>query len=97
MLDYLEMLSQKVVAGCNKIYCSSDVIESAFGKFKQKINPKSSQAMSEFVLTLASIGSAYNEEEIKNAMEKTKQEDINNWREKSPSLAQQRKEIFDEK
>lgn len=97
VLDYLEMLSQKVVAGCNKIYCSSDVIESAFGKFKQKINPKSSQAMSEFVLTLASIGSAYNEEEIKNAMEKTKQEDINNWREKSPSLAQQRKEIFDEK
>lgn len=97
VLAYLEVLSEKVVTRYHSVYCSSDVIESAFGKFKQKINPKSSQAMSEFVLTLASIGSDYNEEEIKNAMENTKEKDIRNWRKKAPSLAQQRKEIFDEK
>ena len=96
-LAYLEVLSEKVMTQYHKIYCSSDVIESAFGKFKQKINPKSSQAMSEFVLTLASIGSDYNEEEIKKAMENTKEKDIRNWRKKAPSLAQQRKEIFGKK
>lgn len=96
-LAYLEVLAEKVMTQHHRIYCSSDVIESAFGKFKQKINPKSSQAMSEFVLTLASIGSDYSEEEIKKAMENTKEEDIRNWRKKAPSLAQQRKEIFDEK
>lgn len=96
-LIYLEQLLERGMKEYDKIYCSSDIIESAFGKFKQKVNPKSTHAISEFVLTLASIGSDYNEEEIKKALENTKNEDIKNWREKAPSLAQQRKKIFGKK
>lgn len=64
------IFKQKTAEYLAKIYCSSDSIESAFGKLKQKINrtaepPHSQQQMTVFVLSLASIGSAYLEQEIK--------------------------------
>ncbi len=66
------------------IHCSSDSIESAFGKLKQKINPKSSRQLTVFVLTLASIGSAYSVEEVKKGLETIKEKDRKNYRKSPP-------------
>ncbi len=70
------------------ILCSSDSIESAFAQLKQNINwsaesPHSSRQMTVFVLTLASIGSAYSEQEAKKALETVKEKDLKNYRPQS--------------
>ena len=79
-MDYLGILSAKKPKEQEKLYCSSDIIESAFGKLKQKINPHSPQKMTVFVLTLASIGSAYSIEEVKKGLETVKEKDLKNYR-----------------
>ena len=83
-LDYLAILEAKKPKEIAKIHCSSDSIESAFGKLKQKIDPNSSRQMTVFVLTLASIGSTYSEEEVKKGLETVKEKDLKNYRKKSP-------------
>jgi hypothetical protein len=80
-LAVLEAKKPKEVA---KIHCSSDSIESAFGKLKQKINPNANSQMTVFVLTLSSIGSAYSEQEVKKALETVKEKDLKNYRKKPP-------------
>lgn len=72
--NYLETLSQKI-ADKENIVCCSDVIESAFGKLKQKLS-KSSAALTCFIFTLASIGGKYQSEEVKNALETVKQKEV---------------------
>jgi hypothetical protein len=83
-LDYLAILKAKKPKELANIHCSSDSIESAFGKLKQKINPKSTRQMTVFVLTLASIGSAYSEEEVKKGLEMVKEKDLKNYRKSPP-------------
>lgn len=82
--EYLDILAVKKPENLLKIHCSSDSIESAFGKLKQKINPNSSRQMTVFVLTLASIGSAYSEEEVKKGLEMVKEKDLKNYRKSPP-------------
>ncbi len=74
VLDYLSDLSGKM-AGKDKLYCCSDVIESAFGKLKQKL-PKNSDAMTSFIFTLASIGGHYQSDEVRDALESIREKDI---------------------
>jgi len=83
-LDYLAILEAKKPKEIDKIHCCSDSIESAFGKLKQKINPNSSRQMTVFVLTLASIGSAYSVEEVKKGLEMVKEKDLKNYRKSPP-------------
>jgi len=64
-LEYLSKLTDIKIENVETLYCCADIIESAFGKFKQKINPKSTHTISEFVLTLAKT---YQEEEIRDAL-----------------------------
>lgn len=78
-LEYLGILAAKKPKNLAKIHCSSDSIESAFGKLKQKINPASSRQMTVFVLTLSSIGSAYSVEEVKKGLETVKEKDLKNY------------------
>jgi ABC-type amino acid transport system permease subunit len=56
---------------------------------QQKINriaepPKSHRQMTVFVLTLASIGSAYSVEEVKNGLETVKEKDLKNYQKSPP-------------
>ena len=67
-------LSEKIVDK-EKIVCCADVIESAFGKLKQKLS-KNSAALTCFIFTLASIGGKYQSEEVKNALETVKQNEV---------------------
>ncbi|TAG46791.1 MAG: hypothetical protein EAZ31_00005 [Cytophagia bacterium] len=82
--EYLDVLAAKKPKELAKIHCSSDSIESAFGKLKQKINPKSNRQMTVFVLTLSCIGSAYSEKEVKKALETVKEKDLKNYRKNPP-------------
>lgn len=74
VLNYLKILSEKI-EDKEKIVCCSDVIESAFGKLKQKLS-KNSAALTCFIFTLASIGGKYQNEEVKNALETIKQREV---------------------
>jgi len=89
VLNYLKILSEKI-ANKENLVCCSDVIESAFGKLKQKLS-KSSAALTCFIFTLASIGGKYQAEEVKNALETIKDRDVK----KRPQKAQKRTELVE--
>lgn len=67
---YLKELSDKI-GEKQYLYCCSDVIESAFGKLKQKL-PKNSSSLTSFIFSLASIGGHYEIDETLNALETIK-------------------------
>jgi hypothetical protein len=93
--DYLNSLSPLLKNG-KTILCCSDIIESYFGKFKNKINPKSPNGMTEFVLTIANFGVPFEKEEIKEALEKVKCIDMKSWVKNKASLTQQKQKIFEQ-
>lgn len=78
---YLHEISQKcALLNMTTCLCSSDVIESYFGKFKQKINPSNKNQLSEFVLTLANFGKNFDFQEVKNALENVKIVDLKEYK-----------------
>lgn len=78
---YLQEISQKcTLLKMTNCLCSSDVIESYFGKFKQKINPSNKNHLSEFVLTLANFGKDFDHQEVKNALENVKIVDLKDYK-----------------
>jgi hypothetical protein len=67
---YLEELTHKMLqTGQDNIICSSDIIESFFGKFKEKTNAKGHQKLTEFVFIIANFSNNFNTDEIKKALE----------------------------
>lgn len=54
------------------LLCSSDIIESYFGKFKTKINPNGRSGMTEFIFTIATFGKQFSPKETKSALETIK-------------------------
>jgi hypothetical protein len=75
--DYLENLSQKRnELSQDHLLCSSDIIESYFGKFKYKTNPNSRSGLTEFIFTMANFSGNFSENEIKNALEQIKIKDL---------------------
>lgn len=91
--SYLTTLSS-LTAPEETLVCCSDIIESYFGKFKQKINPNSPHSMTEFVLTIANFAGAFNKQEIKEALEQITCKDLSKWNKNDASLAKKRKKIF---
>jgi len=69
-LDNLECKSKELNE--EFILCSSDIIESHFGKFKAKVNTSSRSGLTEFVFTIATFGKSFSIEETQNALEKVK-------------------------
>jgi len=81
--DYLENLSQKSTQLSQKyLLCSSDIIESFFGKFKQKINRNSRSGLTEFIFTMANFSGNFTQNEIKNALENVKIKDLKQVKQK---------------
>ena len=58
------------------LLCSSDIIESYFGKFKTKINPNSRSGLTEFIFTIATFGKRFSVQETKKALENVKCKDL---------------------
>jgi hypothetical protein len=79
------------------IFCCSDIIESTFGKFKNKININSPFGMTEFVLTIANFGKDFSKKEIKSALEDVTLEKIKDWRPKENSIVKNKWSIFGKK
>ncbi len=75
--DYLENLVQKsYLLEEEKLLCSSDIIESYFGKFKNKININSTNGLTEFVFTIATFGKPFAKEDVKKALESVRCDDL---------------------
>jgi len=75
----------------DQIICSSDIIESMFGKFKYNTSKSPNGAITEGCLSVANYGKKFEIIEIKNAMEQTKIVDIEKWREDNLPLSMQQK------
>ena len=91
LLDYLERNKLKL-PDLEKIICSSDIIESTFGKFKYNTSKNPNGAITEGCLSVANYGKNFEINEIKNAMEETRIVDIKKWREENlPVSIQQKK------
>lgn len=81
ILEYLENLTQKAFyLGEKSILCSSDIIESFFGKFKQKINPNCPHKLTEFMFTIANFSGNFNEDEIQKALENVQIKDLKKYK-----------------
>jgi hypothetical protein len=86
VLAYIDQIAQKCeVLKIQSCVCSSDIIESYFGKFKQKINPNNKNKLSEFVLTLANFGKDFDYEEVKKALEEVEMKDLKNYKKNNKS------------
>lgn len=74
---YLENLTQKSqILGQTHLLCSSDIIESYFGKFKTKINGNNRSGLTEFIFTIANFSQPFSVQEVKSALEKVKLKDL---------------------
>jgi len=61
------------------ISCSSDIIESSFGKYKNYISDNPMIGITNLSLSLSAFTCQLTENEIKKALEKIKIVDINEW------------------
>jgi len=78
ILDYLgETLKQ--LPDEEKILCTSDIIESCFGKYKNYMSQNSMAGITDLSLCLASFTSKLDPEELKKGLENTRMEEIKKW------------------
>jgi hypothetical protein len=76
--DYLENTVQSVGMS-TRILCSSDILESSFGKYKNYISDNISVGITDLSLCIAAFGSKLEQDEIKNAMESIKVSSVKEW------------------
>lgn len=76
------------------VLCCSDIIESAFGKIKFKINAQSPNGLTEFILAMANFTKPIVQQEIKEALMAIKDKDIKQWRPDTQSLAAKKRAFF---
>lgn len=68
--NYLDNLTVKQgILKQKNLLCSSDIIESYFGKFKAKVNPNNRSGLTEFIFTIATFGQPFSLKETKKALE----------------------------
>lgn len=94
VLSYFEGMLEK--AGNKTIYCSSDIIESCFGKYKEIVKHNKSVGISDLCLCIAAILGERDLTATKHAMESVKIKKIRDWRKEkiSPSLFAQKRELM---
>jgi len=64
------------------VICCSDIIESIFGKYKYQLK-QGANIITDNCLTIANFSETFSEEEVKNAMEKVKIVDLQEWKNKN--------------
>ena len=80
----------------DRILCSSDIIESSFGKYKYYLSNNCMAGITNLVLCIPAFTSSLEESEIKEALETTKMADIKRWTEEhvGKTLVQKRREFL---
>lgn len=63
-----------------KILCSSDILESSFGRYKNYISDNVSVGITDLSLSIPAFGSKLGKDEVLQAMEKIKVSKINDWK-----------------
>ena len=98
VLTYLNKLRNiKNEKNSKKILCSSDILESSFGKYKSYINNNKSIGITALSLTIPAFLNDYSDKNIiKSAMENIKTKDVKLWRDNNigDSLITRRKEVL---
>jgi hypothetical protein len=98
VISYLkEMMSIEIKIKSSKLVCTSDILESCFGKYKSFINANSSIGITDLCLTISAITCDYKQEhEILNAMENVRTKELIKWKHKNigKTLLSRRKEVI---
>jgi hypothetical protein len=74
MSSTLNLVTQEL-----SLLCTSDILESAFGKYKNYVSCNPMACVTNLILCLAAFTSSLKESEIVEALEKTKMKDIKKW------------------
>jgi hypothetical protein len=79
-----------------KIVCTSDIIESAFGKYKNYISNNPMVGITNLALVMAAFTAKLDTNKVMNAMEKVKVKDLKQWSEKNigETNLQKRKKVL---
>ena len=95
MRKYFDELESKKIKS-KKLLISSDIIESAFGKYKNYLSNNPMAGITNLILCIAAFSSRLDVAEIKKALEKTRIEDIKKWTKEiiGKTLMQKRKEAL---
>ena len=93
--SYFEKTTQKMEEADN-ILCSSDILESCFGKYKSVVKANKSVGITDLCLCMATLMGEVGLEQTKLAMEKVKTVDIKQWRDDNigESLYARRNKLF---
>lgn len=94
--QYIEDTISLIRNRVTPILCSSDIIESAFGKYKNYVSSNPMAGITNLILCIAAFTSPLDEEDIVNSLEKFTIEDVKNWSKKylKDSLFKKRREAF---
>ncbi len=86
----------ELIPDSKKILITSDIIESAFGKYKNYVSCNPMAGITNLVLSIAAFTSTLEENEIKMALESTTMEDIKKWSNEfiGKTLLQKRRDAF---
>ena len=78
------------------ILCCSDVIESLFGKFKNRNQQGTTQGITDDMMVMTLFNGDFNQEQIFQAMEKVKLADIDVWTKENtvPSFAKTKNDYW---
>ena len=87
---YLERNFEKIQRQ-GRVICSSDIIESIFGKFKNHLSKNAMSGLTEGSLTIANYGKLTTPKSIQQPMEETRIVDILKWREENLPISMLRK------
>lgn len=86
----------KLLSAIKNILCTSDILESAFGKYKNYVSKNPMAGITNLVLSIAAFTSSLMSDEIKIALENTTTNNIKDWTKKyiGTTLFQQRRNAF---
>jgi hypothetical protein len=92
ILAYLEKYTQAL----QRFICSSDIIESTFGKYKRTLDSSTKKQINDTCLSIANYDENFSLEELKMAIEKIKIVDLTKWKEENnlTNLAEQKKDLL---
>jgi hypothetical protein len=95
-LDHYFQTSLKLIRESKQLVCTSDILESAFGKYKNYLSTNPMAGVTKLALVIAAFTSSLEEEDIREALETTRMKDITTWTEKhiGTTLFAQRKVLL---
>lgn len=95
VISYFEDTLKKIPKG-ETVLCSSDIIESSFGKYKSVVKATKSVGVTDLCLCISCLMSSGNLDQTKQAMEKVKIKDIKQWKDENigESLLDKRNKLF---